>query len=123
MDKNQLTKNGVIDYLLTNVPIAEKDDKIGKVVDSIRRKKNWDTINYVYVLDDKKELVGVISIKELLRAKNSLVCKEIMTKQPAGVSASVKQEKAAVVAIRYNIKAVPVFKSWHQRVFRSCWNR
>jgi len=105
------SKNCVIDHLLIQVPTAVKEDKVSKVLEMIRRKKGWDTINYIYILNGAEELVGVVSIKELLRAKDSTLMKEIMTRRPTGVSASAKQERAVVEAIHYNIKAVPILKA------------
>ena len=100
-----------IDHLLTNVPIVTADQQIGKVVELIRGKKDWDTVNYIYVTDEHKNLVGVVSIKELLRAKNTLPIKQIMFKNPIGISASADQYRAAIVAIQNNIKMMPVFKT------------
>jgi len=105
----QSSKNCVIDHLLTQVPTVAKEDKVSRVLEMIRRKKDWDSINYIYVLNKAEELIGVVSIKELLRAKDRTLIKEIMARKPTGVSASAKQERAAVEAINYNIKAVPIF--------------
>lgn len=96
---------------MTKVPIVTKEDKVGNVLAMIRKKRDWDTINYIYVLDDNKELIGVASIKELLRVNDSTLMKEIMTIKPTGVSALAVQEKAAVEAIHYNIKTVPILKA------------
>lgn len=101
----------VVDYLLTKVPMASKDQTVKQILDLIRSKKNWDTINYIYVLDEAKKLIGVVAIKELMRAKDNSLIKNIMKADPAGVSASSPQEKAAMTAIHYNIKAVPIFKA------------
>lgn len=101
----------VIDYLLTKVPQVSKDQSVGEVLLLIRKRKNWETINYIYVLDKTKKLIGVVAIKELLRCDDKTLIKSIMKKDPAGVSASSPQEKAAMTAIHYNIKAVPIFKT------------
>lgn len=101
----------VIDYLLTKVPVVAKDQAVKQVLDLIRSKKNWDTINYIYVLDEAKKLIGVVAIKELMRSKDTTLIKNIMKADPAGVSASSPQKKAAMTAIHYNIKAVPIFKT------------
>lgn len=110
-----MTSNGnnslkVIDHLLTKVPVFSSENTVKECLDKIRRVNSWETVNYAYVLDDKKNLVGVISIKELLVAKDSDKLQAVMRHHPVGVEASVNQERAAVVAIKNNIKAVPVFK-------------
>lgn len=110
MAESKQDSKRVVEYLLTKVPVTSKEDTVGHVLNLIRKQKNWDTINYVYVLDNVKKLIGVVTIKELMQAKDTAVIKNLMIKNPAGVTASSVQEKAAMVAIHYNIKAVPVFK-------------
>lgn len=101
----------VVDYLLTKVPVVTKDQTVRQVLALIRSKKNWDTINYIYILDQAKKLIGVVAIKELMRAKDTTLMKNIMKADPVGVIASSPQEQAAMTAIHYNIKAVPIFKA------------
>jgi magnesium transporter len=108
---NKIPKNGVINYLLTKVPTVSLSYNVGQCLDLIRRKKDWDTINYIYVLNKNKELVGVISVKELLKTKNGVSARKIMKHQPIGIPVSASQERAAVVAIQHNVKMVPIFKA------------
>jgi magnesium transporter len=100
----------VVDYLLTNIPIVSFATTVGEALAVIRKKKNWDTISYIYIIDDKKSLVGVVSIKELLKTKDSVSLKSLARKDPVGVNASSPQERVAVAAIYNNIKVMPVFK-------------
>lgn len=111
MENKKIKSDEVIDHLLTKVPKVSVDDKVSQVFDLLRNNSRWDTVNYIYVLDQLNKLVGVASIKELLRAKDSKLIKDIMVKNPVGVSASVHQERAAVIAIEKNIKAVPIFRT------------
>jgi len=101
----------VISDLLTRIPTVDPTATVAEVLTTIRRRSNWDTINYVYVLDDKRNLLGVVSIKELLRSQDSTVIGKIMKHDPAGIAATADHDRAAVVAIQHNIKAVPIFKS------------
>lgn len=118
MTQTQAPQNSkrVVDYLLTQIPVTTSEKTVGEVLDLIRRKKNWESINYIYVLDAVKKLIGVVAIKELMRAKDDSLIENIMTRNPAGVTASSPQEKAAVTAIQYKIKAVPILKP-HSREF------
>jgi len=111
MAKNSQNSKQVVDYLLTKVPLVSKEQSVGEVLTIIRNRKNWETINYIYVLDNTKRLIGVVAIKELMRSGDKTLIKTIMKKDPAGVTASSPQEQAAVTAIQYNIKAVPIFKT------------
>jgi len=111
--KNQKnnSRDRVIDHLFTKVPAVAADETIEKVIELVRRVRNWDTVNYIYILKPDKTLEGVVSIKELLRAKNTDLIKKVMIKNPVGIFASAPQERAAVIAIEHNIKTVPVFKT------------
>lgn len=101
----------VIDHLLTRIPIFAPEQTVKQALEEIRSHNNWETLNYVYVTDANKNLLGVISIKELLHAKDTSLLKNIMKSHPVGVSASANQERAAVAAIEHNIKAVPVLRA------------
>ena len=101
----------VMDYILTKVPTILPDQTIRQALSLVRSKNNWNTINYIYVLDTGGHLVGVVSIKELLRAKDTTVIKKIMTKDPIGVTDSASQQRASAQAIKCNIKAIPILKT------------
>lgn len=105
------SQHNVIDYLLTNVPTIGPEATVAQAVNLIRQKARWDTINYVYVLDPSKNLIGVVSIKELLRNKDSALIKNIMNRDASGISASTKAARAPIFAIEKNIKSVPVLKT------------
>lgn len=111
MPESQENFKKVVDHLLTKIPILEPNKTVRQALEEIRSHGNWETLNYVYVVDSNNNLIGVVSIKELLHAKDSILLKDIMKERPVGVSASANQERAAIVAIEHNIKSVPVFKT------------
>lgn len=110
MASRNLKEKLILDHLLTNVPTVGPTTTVYQALRLLRHKNNWSTINYIYVLDGKRQLVGVVSIKELLRADDDTEISRLMTREPVGIVASAKQERASIVAIAKNIKAVPVFK-------------
>lgn len=107
MPRKETTKK-VIDHILTEVPKFKASDLVGNTIKAVRSFKKWDTINYIYVVDEDDKLEGVVSIKELVRASDTLKLGKIMTKNPVSVSPSADQEQVALVALRKNIKTVPV---------------
>ena len=106
----QNSQKTINEEILKNVPIVSPDYTVGKTIELIRDKKHWDTINYIYVLDQSRNLIGVLSVKELMRNQNETLIKNIMKPDPAGIIVSPHHERAPIVAIQHNIKAVPVFK-------------
>ncbi|MBD3248059.1 CBS domain-containing protein [Candidatus Falkowbacteria bacterium] len=99
--------------LMTNkVPIV--DDKatikdVEKVL--LKETKEFETINYIYVINKSKKLKGIISIKEVLAHPGATTkVKELMTKgkELVTVRAHSVQGRATLHAIQNNIKAMPV---------------
>lgn len=101
--------------MTTQVPIANQNATVADVRAGILGgRTTFKTINYVYVLDDAKRLAGVLSIKELLQADPSGKMGDICKKTSlVAVRPDAKEERAAYLAIKNNIKAVPVTDAGH----------
>ncbi|MFS0865195.1 magnesium transporter [Fredinandcohnia sp. 179-A 10B2 NHS] len=67
-----------------------------------------ETIYYVYVVDEEKHLVGVISIRDLLVTDDDTMVHEVMNDRVVAVSVSEDQEEVARKMRDYNFLAVPV---------------
>ncbi|MCH3915829.1 MAG: magnesium transporter [Acidaminococcaceae bacterium] len=65
-------------------------------------------INTIYVLNDKKQLVGTVSIRELLVAQNSDIINDIMEDNVISVEPETDQEEVARVVSKYDLHAIPV---------------
>ncbi|MDY0161938.1 magnesium transporter [Desulfobotulus sp.] len=63
---------------------------------------------YLYVVDDLKRLVGVISLRQLVVVKPDTRLREIMNPDLVSVQTSMDQEEVAKIVARYDILAVPV---------------
>lgn len=95
--------------LTRNIPTASAKETVAEVLENIKKKAHtFDTISYTYILSQTERLCGVVAIKSLLKAQNHQQMKEIMTPNPVAVHPYTDQEKAAILAIQENIKAVPV---------------
>lgn len=102
------TNHFVDQSLLTRVPTASPDTPIREVIKHLTDKKHdFLSILYVYVLEEKR-LVGVVSIKELLKTHVDKKISEVMVRQLVTVHPRATVERAAITAIQHGIKAVPV---------------
>lgn len=91
------------------VPIAAIDDTIGDVEKYLLANvKKLESINYIYVLDKRGVLKGVISIKELFQQLKSRKVSEVMVTDLAKSHPYSDQEKVAQFALKHNIKSVPI---------------
>ncbi|KPB03136.1 magnesium transporter [Bacillus sp. CHD6a] len=67
-----------------------------------------ETINYLYVIDEEKRLVGVVSYRDLILADAHEKIQEIMFSRVISVHVDTDQEEVANVIERYDFLAVPV---------------
>lgn len=70
--------------------------------------ENVDVTNYVYVVDDVGQFVGVASLKEVLLSSDDTLLKDIMYTKVVTVDASAEQEEAARLLSKYDFVALPV---------------
>lgn len=95
----------------TNVPICHTKDSIKDVrARIVKNADDIETFNYIYVLDDEKKLKGVFSIKKIFSKQDNLFAEEVMDKNIVFAHPYTDQERVAVLAIKNNIKAVPIIK-------------
>jgi Fe-S oxidoreductase len=67
-----------------------------------------ETIYYVYVVDRDENLVGVLSLRDLIVAKPDVRISDVMIREPITVRVLDDQDHVAGVIARYNLLAVPV---------------
>ncbi|MGE6257491.1 magnesium transporter [Heyndrickxia sporothermodurans] len=75
-----------------------------------------ETINYLYVIDGDKKLVGVVSYRDLILADEYEKIHDIMFSRVISVSAEADQEEVAKVIERYDFLAVPVVENNNELV-------
>lgn len=75
-----------------------------------------ENIYYLYVLDEDKKLVGVVSYRDLILADATDMIEDIMFTRVISVPADMDQEKVAQVIQQYEFIAVPVVDVQHRLV-------
>lgn len=63
---------------------------------------------YLYIINDHEQLVGVVSLKQLLLSQQNMTLKELMYKDVISVQVGTHQEEVASQVERYDFLAVPV---------------
>lgn len=80
-----------------------------QAIDRLRElEPDAETIYYVYVVDRDEQLVGVLSLRDLIVAAPDRRISEVMIKEPITVRVLDDQDHVAGVIARYNLLAVPV---------------
>ncbi len=86
-----------------------KDQTVKEVMQELKEEApSAETIYYLYILDEEKYLVGVLSLRDLIIADESLHIGEVMSEQIVSVSVGKDQEDIAQLMRDYNFLAVPV---------------
>lgn len=67
-----------------------------------------ETIYYIYVLDEQKRLVGVLSLRDLIVADEDDLIKDVMSEGVVSVSVGRNQEEIAQMMMDYDFLALPV---------------
>jgi len=95
--------------MTTEYVAIRKDITAGRAIEVLRETApDAETIYYVYVVDTKNRLVGVISLRELIVADPNTLIEDIMHKKVISVSVDMDQEEVAEVVSKYDFLAVPV---------------
>jgi magnesium transporter len=69
---------------------------------------------YVYVVNDEDQLVGVVSLRDLVTTAPDTPLDDIMTSAVISVNAEMDQEEVARLASRYGFLAIPVVDDHHK---------
>ena len=67
-----------------------------------------ETIYYIYVVDNEEKLVGVISLRELITARDSSIVEDLMSENIISVYVDEDREEAVKLVSKYNLVAIPV---------------
>jgi magnesium transporter len=67
-----------------------------------------ETIYYVFVLDDERKLLGVLSLRDLILAPRHALIRDVMDKEPVSVHVGDDPEQVAKELARYDLLAIPV---------------
>lgn len=88
---------------------VSEEETTQEVIDRIRAFGNRaETIYYLYVVSKNHELVGVLSLRDLLLAPESTKVRDAMNNQAVSVRVDEDQEEVAKVIQDYDLIAVPV---------------
>lgn len=93
--------------LLRNIPTATVTQAARDVLARVSQQKDWDSVDYVYVVTKRGKLRGVLSIKELLRTAPTTRMK-LYVREVFSVHPHTKLHTAAQKALHANVKSLPV---------------
>lgn len=95
--------------MIDKVPTIGINATVGDVeILLMKEADNFETINYVYLLDEHRKLRGVISLKELFRSPKAKSVMELSPEKVISAHVHTDQERVGLLALKHNLKALPV---------------
>ena len=91
-----------------NVFALSEDLTVAESVSALQSAINVEMVFYLYVVDGRRHLVGVTSLRRLLLVSPETPLKRIMTPDVFSVRVDTDQEEAARLVASYNLLAIPV---------------
>jgi magnesium transporter len=92
---------------------------IREAIEKIREKsQEVEKLYYVWVVDDRSSLMGVVSMKDLLLEPIDTKIKDIMKTEVISVDVGTDQEEVARIVKQYDLTNVPVVNGQHKLIGR-----
>src|SRR6188472_3160276 len=85
-----------------------EDMTVGEAIAEIQGNRDVEMVFYLYVVDERRHLVGVVSLRRLLLVSPETPLKRIMTADLISARADMDQEEVARQVAAYNLLAIPV---------------
>jgi magnesium transporter len=91
-----------------NVFALREDLTVGEAITEMQIHLDVEMVFYLYVVDERRHLVGVVSLRRLLLVSPETPLKRIMTADLISARADMDQEEVARQVAAYNLLAIPV---------------
>ena len=85
-----------------------EDMTAGEAIAALQGSRDVEMVFYLYVIDARRHLVGMVSLRRLLLVPPATPLKRIMTTDLISVRADMDQEEVARQVASYNLLAIPV---------------
>jgi magnesium transporter len=91
-----------------NVFALPEDLTAGEAITALQTARDVEMVFYLYVVDERRHLVGVVSLRRLLLVPPDTPLKRIMTSEVYSARVDTYQEEVAQQVASYNLLAIPV---------------
>jgi len=91
-----------------NVFALPEDLTAGEAITALQGARDVEMVFYLYVVDERRHLVGVVSLRRLLLVSPDTPLKRIMTTEVYSARVDTDQEDVAQMVASYNLLAIPV---------------
>jgi len=100
------TAGGIMTTELLSVPLGST---IAQTLDHIRNTaEDAELVYYIYVVNEHEHILGVLSLRDLIKSKPDTPISEVMNTDVVTVPVNASREEVATTIARYDFVAVPV---------------
>lgn len=85
-----------------------EDLTAGEAIAALQTSRDVEMVFYLYVVDERRHLVGVVSLRRLLLVSTETPLNRIMTTDLISARVEIDQEEVAQLVASYNLLAIPV---------------
>jgi magnesium transporter len=91
---------------------VDEEETAGEIKKLVaERAKEFEVIDYVYIVDENRFLHGVASLKDVLHAHDDVPVKNVMKRKSVTVDIHADQERIIYLVLRNKLKSIPVVDS------------
>ena len=102
-------EQNILDYATQEYVAFPPDCTVERAEDEFRTAaRGKDVVMYVYVVDERRRLLGVIDIKELLQGENTALLRDIMVDNYISLDPDSTLREAYEMFARYDYRALPI---------------
>ncbi|MBY0541793.1 MAG: magnesium transporter [Sphingobacteriaceae bacterium] len=106
MSYNEKTAGGLMNTELIHINLnLNRKDAIDEI---IKQSEEIEEFYTIYVVDDLNKFIGIVSLKDILRAKSNTKITEMVKDNAVYVKAYTDQEEVAKLISQYNLTSIPV---------------
>lgn len=109
---------GTAGRIMTPDVFALREDlTVGEAISAVQSaSRDVEMVYYLYVVDERNHLVGVLNLRQLLLVPPTTPLKKIMSTDVISVRTDTDQEDVARIVAQYNLLGVPVVDGEHKLV-------
>jgi magnesium transporter len=96
---------------LMNTQVIKIDERLNKkeaIEEIIRQSEVMEEFYTINVINDRNILLGIVSLKDIIKARNNVRIKELIKSDFVYVRAETDQEEVAKLISQYNLTSIPV---------------
>lgn len=113
--REQFEDDQVGSILGTEYTVLAKHLTAGEAIGEIRRQEpSRETIYYIYVVDEHERLIGVVSLRDVITARDAETIDSLMKSDVVSIAATADREEAAQLITEYDLLALPVVDANHR---------